>query len=140
MSNENKEYDAHYAHGWVEVLYRDDGLPAPVTIDDLSSDQYTQVGSNLPLCEYYSPVDVYRQFAEAGDTLHGVPRSIRAYDAVNLCSDEFDKIVTLILIPKVRLRDLAKPGSSVQGLKHMPLFMLTRPRIFESFYLSNLER
>jgi hypothetical protein len=137
---DSSKLDSYYAHGWVELLFRTDKLSAPSQLMDLAPAQYRQVGSNLPLCEYYSPFDVYHQFQNPVDPEFGVPRALRAYDAINLCSDEFNRIVTMILVPRDHVERMVYPGASVQRVASLPLVMVTRPVIFESFYLNQQER
>ena len=138
--SDSKQQDQYYAHGWVEILHRSDNLPEPKHLLELTVDQYHRVGSILPLSEYYSPIDVYHQFKDDIDAEFGIPRPLRAYDVVNLCSDEFNRIVTLVLVPRARIDDLVYPGVSVQRTSTLPLAMLNRPKIFESFYLNQQER
>ena len=137
---ESDPTDEYYAHGWVEILQRADNLPDPKHLLELTHDQYTRVGSVLPLVEYYSPIDVYHQFKDTIDPEFGIPRALRAYDMINLCSDEFNKIVTLVLIPRPRIDELLYPGVSVQRTPQLPLAMVTRPKIFESFYLNQQQQ
>lgn len=137
MLEDNNNTDPYYARGWVEILHRLDGQPTPETVMDLTADQYIQVGSNLPLGEYYSPIDIYQQFKDDLDPVFRIPRGFRAFDAVNMCSDEINRIVTLILIPRTEDHKLVWAGSHVQQLPELPLMMITRPKIFESFYLNN---
>lgn len=131
----SKKIDNHYLNGWVEVLHRYEDLSEPSTLLDLTFDQYEQVGSNLPLCEYYSPIDIYHHYKEVNDKEFGIPRGFRAYDAINLCSDELNRIATMILIPQDRVLDMTYAGMHTQKLEELPLVMVTRPEIFESFYL-----
>jgi hypothetical protein len=140
MSDPEASHDEYYAHGWVEILHRKDNLPEPKHLLDLIPQQYQHVGSILPLSEYYSPIDIYHQFQEVEDLEFGIPRALRAYDIINLCSDEFNKIVTLALVPGPRVNDLIYPGVAVQRTSLLPLSMLTRPKIFESFYMKQQER
>lgn len=139
MPDSNKS-DEYYAHGWVEILHRADKLADPKHLLELTPEQYTRVGSVLPLVEYYSPIDIYHQFKEPVDAEFGIPRPFRAYDVVNLCSDEFNKIVTLVFVPRARIDDLIYPGVAVQRTPTLPLAMVTRPKIFESFYLNQQQQ
>jgi len=133
-----EDFDPSYAQGWIEILHRKDGLPVPKKLMELTPNQYTQVGSNLPLCEYYSPVDVYQQFADKVDPDFGVPRSFRAYDAIVMCSEELNRIVTMILIPRANdYGGLLHFDAHVQQTTELPMAMCSRPETFESFYLRN---
>jgi len=135
MMSEELE-DNSYLHGWVEILHRLDDLPEPNNISELTPDQYVQVGSNLPLCEYFSPIDIYHHFKEVDDLEFGIPRGFRAYDIVNLCSDELAKIATMVFIPRERMNELGYAGAHIQHVNELPLMMITRSNIFDSFYLN----
>jgi len=90
----------------------------------------------LPLCEYYSPIDIYHHFKDIKDPEFGIPRGFLPYDAINLCSDELNRIATMIFVPHERMQSMGYAGAHIQHMSKLPLVMMTRPEIFESFYLN----
>jgi hypothetical protein len=97
--------------GWIEILhFKWPGIAQAFpeissdgSLENFKEEHYEVVGSPLPLSEYYSAFEVYKQFAGEIDKDINIPRPFRRYDAINLCLNDprYDNTVTtLMVLPK----------------------------------------
>lgn len=128
-------HDPFHAHGWAEILLRRDHLPVPTGLMDLSSDEYTQAGSNLPLEEFPTPLDIYRHILQPPPPGYGIPRRVRAFDALNFYEDRLNLVVTFILIPKKHCTAYDSPETCILEERGLSLALASRPEPFNPFAL-----
>ena len=138
--------------GWVEVLhckYTEEEFPTPSlgicpsNLRTFNESHYTVVGSPLPLCEYYSAFDIYRQFAGTIDSEYGMPRPFRMYDAINLCVNDpklGKKITTLIFVGKGAHVLMSYRTSRVNFHQDYPLAVVIRAKSFRSMLVSPIKK
>lgn len=128
---DNKQ-DANLFQGWIELLFRKSNAPNPTNFSHLIEKHYERKGSLLPMCEYYTPFDVYRQFQEPTEEF---PEGLRPYDMMNFCGSENKRIVTVVLLPVGSLKNWERPDCFAQRVPQLPVGIMTLPRMFGSFYL-----
>lgn len=138
--------------GWVEILhckyteadFLKPGLGInPSDMRTFNETHYDVVGSPLPLCEYYSAFDIYRQFAGPTDPEFGLPRPFRMYDAINLCVNDphlGKKITTLVCVRKGAHVLTTYKTSRVNFHQDYPLALVIRSKPFKSLLASQLKR
>ena len=133
-------------HGWIELLhFKTDpdqihlAKPRHSGADSLKNfkeEHYQMVGSHIPLCEYYSAIEVYKQFVVPIDKEFNIPRPFGTFDAMNLCmrDPKFGrKFLTFIFYPK-ELRHKAKfTEGRAQFHPDYPHALLIRAEPFKSF-------
>lgn len=133
-------------NGWIEVLHfkhdpKDIHLAQPIIKDTASlknfkESHYSMVGSTIPLCEYYSAFELYRQFAVPVDEEFKIPRVFGNYDAINLCMNDPKfgrKITTLLVWPKGQHHGINYREQRVQYHPDFPHCLVIRKRPFHSF-------
>jgi hypothetical protein len=107
----NKLTNSNCIRGWIEILHfkwdsilhAEPKIYDDVSLENFKEDHYELVGSPLPLSEYYSAFEVYKQFAGNIDKDINIPRPFRNYDAINLCLNDprYDNsVTTLMVLPK----------------------------------------
>ena len=94
------------------------------------------VGSTLPLCEYFSAIQIYRQYAVEIDREFNIPRPFDNYDAMNLCMQDpkyGNKIRTFIFYPKGQHYKVGYREQRLQYHPDFPHVLLVRKKPFASF-------
>lgn len=126
--------------GWAEVLYLKDefidllgrcNLPHSFT-----KEHYDVVGSWLPLQEYCKTYDIVRHFAGHVEDYVDVPRPIRAYDALNLCSIDPRGLLSLLVVPakyRANYDRRMKPQMPEDVDKETGLMLVNFPKPLGSF-------
>ena len=97
-------------NGWMEILQFKFGgsqihtAVPPITnsfnLKNFKEEHYEMVGSPIPLCEYYSAFELYRQFVVAVDKEFNIPRPLATFDAINICMNDAKlgrRVTTLML-------------------------------------------
>lgn len=100
---------------------------------DLSATEFLQVGSKLPLQEFSTPLEVYRQFMQTPGLDFGIPRGFLPFDAINLFEDELNLSVTFILVPKEFSPAYLSAGTCFLQDNELPLALASRPEPFPPF-------
>ena len=100
----------------------------------LKQSDYEPVGSWLPLAEYVNTFDIIEQFLGEVDGLPNIPRKIRAYDAVTMCSVEPMGILTVMLVPRKFSKDI-HPALHPQSPRNSSydVMLINNPQPFDSF-------
>lgn len=135
--------------GWVEVLHWKLSDTKKIralehaelnSLNDIDEKDYDMVGSALPLQEYFSLFEVYKQFADApADRDFGIPRAFRPFDAINVCANEPTEpevgrsIKTIIFVPKGYVDIFSYTGCRTQYHPSYPLVLMPRRVPFASF-------
>lgn len=122
--------DPRYAPGYVALLHRIPGGGPPGHLMDLEQDEYHQVGSLLPLEEYFTPFEIYKQFAEPVPDF-GLNRGLRAFDAIDIAGKD-GKRLTLVLIEQADIERFSHVAMPVMQSPDLPLGLAARPRPFSS--------
>jgi hypothetical protein len=94
------------------------------------------VGSHIPLCEYYSAIEVYKQFVVPIDKEFNIPRPIGNFDAMNLCMQDPKfgrKFLTFIFYPKGLHHSVKFREQRIQYHPDYPHVLLIRKEPFRSF-------
>jgi hypothetical protein len=133
-------------NGWIEVLHfkhdpKELHKAKPIisntyTLKNFSEEHYEMVGSVIPLCEYNSAFELYRQFTVPVDEEFRIPRIFRTYDAINLCLTDKRygrKITTLVVWNKGQHHNLGFREQRVQYHPDYPHCLVIRQRPFRSF-------
>jgi hypothetical protein len=131
MPDSHKQ-DADLFQGWIELLFRKNAAPKPTNFSQLLEKYYERKGSILPMCEYCTPFDVYRQFKDPNEEF---PQGLKSYDIINFCGTEQKRIVTVVLLPPDTIKKWERPDCYAQCIPDTPLGIMTLPRMFDSFYL-----
>ncbi len=130
----------HLSNGWIELLHFKEGnsfLHAlrQGDLNQLREDEYTCVGSPLPLGEYQSVFEVYEQFSAQASAAGGIPRSMRAFDVINKCVNDYwlgSLVITMVLVPNHKVGDFWYPDCKVHTRPNFPLSLVRRSRSFRS--------
>lgn len=132
-------------NGWVEILHWNTNVKDRLSntkfhgqLQHFKPEDYSMVGSPVPLVEYFSVFGIYKQFTEKIiDEEFNIPRSLAAYDAINLCINEprtIGRLIkTYIIIPKDAVTVYAYPGARAEYHPSFPMILLPRPSPFRSF-------
>lgn len=118
--------------GWAEILYlnKQVNFDKAIMPGKLVQSDYTPVGSWLPLEEYVHTFDIVEQFSGDTDGLSGIPRKIRAYDIITMCSLDPVCILSVMLVPKkfrTSYSDELKPQISKNQRYDVMLVNLPQP-------------
>lgn len=133
-------------NGWIELLhFKSDPdkihlakplLKSTDSLENFKEAHYEMVGSHIPLCEYYSAIEVYKQFVVPIDKEFNIPRPLGDYDAMNLCmrDPKFGrKFLTFIFYPKGLQHAVKFREQRVQYHPDYPHVLLIRKEPFRSF-------
>lgn len=133
-------------NGWIELLhFKTDPMQIHLakpylkctdSLENFKEDHYQMVGSHIPLCEYYSAIEVYKQFVVPIDKEFRIPRPIGDFDAMNLCMSDPKfgrKLLTFIFYPKKFYHSVKFREQRVQYHPDYPHALLIRQEPFSSF-------
>ncbi len=130
----------HFSKGWIELLHYKQGssfLQAlrQGNLNELKEDDYDVVGSPLPLGEYSSVFDVYEQFAKELPGEFGIPRTLRPFDVINKCVNDYwlgSLVITMVLVPNHKVGDFWYPDCKIHSRPNHPLSLVRRSHAFRS--------
>lgn len=133
-------------NGWIELLHfkydmKKLHLAKPIlnnvdSLENFKESHYEMVGSPIPLSEYHSAIQIYRQFAVQLDPEFNVPRPFGTYDAMNLCVRDpkiGNKTRTFIFYPKRQHYNVTYREQRVQYHPDYPHVLLVRKKPFSPF-------
>jgi len=130
----------NFSKGWIELLHYKRGnsfLHAlrQGDLNQLKEEDYESAGSPLPLEEYSSVFDVYEQYAVEIERGFGVPRSLRPFDVINKCVEDYwlgSLVITMVLVPKHKVSDFWYPECKIHSRPNFPLALIRRSHAFHS--------
>jgi hypothetical protein len=131
--------------GWIEILhFKWNGILHAVppidsdgSLENFKAEHYEVVGSPLPLSEYYSAFEVYKQFAGNIDKDINIPRPFKQYDAINLCLNDpryNNTVTTLMVLPKGKQRYTTFHTGQPQYDNKHPHCLLKLEKPFNAFF------
>ena len=133
-------------NGWIELLhFKTDPskihLAKPIlkstgSLEHFKEAHYSMVGSHIPLCEYYSAIEVYKQYVVPIDKEFNIPRPIADFDAMNICMKDKRygyKFLTYIFYPKGLHHSVEFREQRLQYHPDYPHVLLIRKEPFRSF-------
>lgn len=122
--------------GWAEILFLEKkvDLDSLILPGKLKRSDYTPVGSWLPLEEYVHTFEIVEQFLGDIDGLANIPRKIRAYDVITMCSTDPLGILSVMVIPKkFRSQVHMSLRPQVSSNPDYDLMLINLPDPFDSF-------
>jgi hypothetical protein len=122
--------------GWAEILFLDKkvDLGSLILPGTLKRSDYTPVGSWIPLEEYVHTFEIVEQFLGDVEGLANIPRKIRAYDVITMCSVDPLSILSVMLVPKKfrpQIHSSMKP--QISSNPDYDLMLVNLPTPFDSF-------
>ena len=150
MDNNASPHQPNCINGWIEILhFKTDPakihlakplLKSADSLEHFKEEHYNLVGSPIPMCEYYSAIEVYRQYVAPVDAEFNIPRPFQNFDAINLCMNDAKYgrgVTTFILYPKNCRFSVKFTEPRAQYHPDLPHCLLKRRQPFSAFFSRN---